>query len=140
MKITRRELLRLSVSLAALQIASWPAQATPDKPEWRDLCKAWMELLMPSDGKGPDINDPLIWENLDKLMRNEPQFESSLESGILNLAEVELPASDSELESIVNDPNHSAFVYGFINLLIEQFYSCELGWKDLGIEGPLKPI
>lgn len=138
MKISRRELIRLAASLAALQLASWPVSAS-DKPEWRDLCKAWMELLMPSDGKGPDINDPLIWENLNNLILKEPEMESGLVSGIQRLADVELPTDAIELESIMNDPRYSSFLYGFMNLLVEQFYSCELGWKDLGIEGPLKP-
>lgn len=137
--ITRRQLLRLSVSGMALAPWSFSLSGAELSDDWKSTCKIWLQVLMPSDETGAGGDSAPVWDALHRLMM-EADFAEGFKTGMAVLKTISPPKHGAALtEFMMQGTPIAHFLNAFFEIVVEAYYSSAEGWLQFGIAQPPQP-
>ena len=142
MTISRRNFVKTSISLVSmLGFTPLTAFAKVNNEAWRLIADDWMRLFLPANASGSAANTQPVWHKLDALMQSQSGVAQRVQTGFQRLHGLSLPKDEVALELLLRprDGEAARFLRYFQGLVLDSYYSSDLGWQDLGFNHPIQP-
>lgn len=138
MTMNRRRFISTAViMLGALSCPRLFADLNAQEVAWSEVCKRWMNKLMPSDVQGPGADAPVVWEQLHELMAANTEKQANLLRLFGALATVDEGVHPGDIAP-------ESDLYGELHQLqlvfCELYYGSVVGAGDIGLDKPPQPF